>query len=330
MERILAVMTKETAYARRLCEYINTAGRLSVVAVPFGSSEELKGFRHKTNIRMVLADRGSMDPSFDSDLSGAETILLSENRLKDDVGIDFQSSIYKYQSADAIQREIINISRDSINPASPEKGGKERRIIGVYSPDEKNTAELFSLVLCKTLERHKKILLLNFEEFPQPRLCSHANGDSITDAFYYLKRGELNDQKLMGMVHSTCGIDFLPAAPYANDLHTTHSEDYSSLVGLIFRESLYDTIVICMSDYVCCSTDIPEMCSPLYIPVSGEKGTSGRMSSFENYLDLSGRSKLKSKLIKPVLPKTGGYRGENMDALVYGPWGDLIRQYELL
>ena len=105
--------------------------------------------------------------------------------------------VYKYQSADAIIREVMACyCTRTAEPASSQVGSKSI-LIGVYSPINRCLKTSFSLVLGQVLAKDQQVLYLSLEDCSGlSKIMGQSGPGDFSDVLYYYSRGGLSWARL--------------------------------------------------------------------------------------------------------------------------------------
>ena len=104
MEKIMAVYDVDPAYARRFADVTNQKERVPFDVIPFTSMEALQEYGKKHKIEILLIS--STVPREQAEAIGAGSVVtLAEGEIVKSV--DSYPSVYKYQAADSLIREVI-------------------------------------------------------------------------------------------------------------------------------------------------------------------------------------------------------------------------------
>ena len=115
MEKIMAVYDVDPAYARRFADVTNQKERVPFDVIPFTSMEALQEYGKKHKIEILLIS--STVPREQAEAIGAGSVVtLAEGEIVKSV--DSYPSVYKYQAADSLIREVIGCYCES-----PEEAG---------------------------------------------------------------------------------------------------------------------------------------------------------------------------------------------------------------
>jgi len=340
MEKILAVVTQEEQFSKRLCDYVNRKNDLVLTAVPFQDMAACRRFSEKHPVEVLLADREIFDDPGSSGKNayglqshagrtiflddGSDSSLLAAAKEK---GI--QASIRKFQPADSLIRCIMENCQGIELRRTSAAVGRPVKIIGVYSPADRSMAQAFAIALSRMTGRNRQTLYLNLGEFSGlGKLTGQAFESGISDALYHMKQGSLTAERIHAMIYSYEGIDYIPPVRFADDRRAVSGEDYGSLISMILKSTAYETVVIEMQNFAGEASEVMDICDTVYIPLYRGKLSELQADEFCEYLELSHRDALIRKLLRVELPDISHAvsMGSYIDSLVYGPIGDKIRE----
>lgn len=341
MKKILAVLTDEIKYAERLCGYCNSRKSLLFTAVPFDSIKSCSDFSKRHNIELLLADNKFIRG--DSGYNGGEAVfsdIRASRVISLDADYDFGrafadsdrstiSGVSKYQPAEMLLRDIMQGCDDTDMFASGNALPHQARVIGVYSPIGRCGKSSFAMTLCRVLSKRHKTLYMCLEEFScLGNMNMEENVHGMSDAVYHMKQGTLNSQRLYAVIHSYCGIEYIPPISNAEDTDAVSGEDYVRLTECILRNSLYDAVVIDMNRFAGEASEISEICDIVYMPVPEDNASRTKAEAFSEYLRQHDSRGLYEKFKRITVPKTDMNIGSPnyIDSLLYGSMGDLIRE----
>lgn len=333
MQKILAVLTQEEKYSRRLCEYINRKRELNTMAVPFSSVEECGECSRKKRIELLLYD-GSVVMGHMAELEdiGASRLiyLLSDRKSKSEVpGGRVIAVIPKYQSAEDILKAIIQYAPDLRTIRTAERFGRNLNVIGIYSPEGRCGKTSFALTLSRELARKSSALYLGFEEFsPVLRLLGTDKKEGIPEAVYLMKQNKLDAARLSQLIERSGGFDWLAPAGDPDDEHVITGDDCAVLLKTIVNNSDYEYIVLDMNRYSGQADVLIDYCSVLYVPRSGDKVSDIKSSSFREYIRKERGRDIAEKIVEIELPyiKEASIGKNYTETLFYGIMGNFVRQ----
>ena len=302
MRNICVICDREKEYACRLMEYMNMNRTLPFEAVACTSRESLVSYARKNPIDILLVAEGTMEEDIGK-IPAVSTIVLNEG-----LGTKAFSAyrqVSKYQAGDALIREVMDAFAASKH-AGLEFGcleGKNREIIGVFSPGDSGLRLAFALALAHNRSAEKKVLFAEIDRFSgldgiYDLSCERGLGDLL----YYRDQG--NSQlmaKLSGMVCERCGFDIIPPPASPDDLFGVPSVSWLALFGEIAEKSIYDTIIL---DIGIPSYELMDFCSVVWMPKYADELSSLREEEFMSALSVSRYREAESKIRTVTLPET--------------------------
>ena len=209
MEKIMAVYDVDPAYARRFADVTNQKERVPFDVIPFTSMEALQEYGKKRKIEILLIS--STVPREQAEAIGAGSVVtLAEGEIVKSV--DSYPSVYKYQAADSLIREVI--------------GWRKARILGIYSPIGRCLKTSLALTLGQQLARDGKVLYLGLDAFAGfSRLIGNSCKNDLSDVLYFFRQGDLTVMRLRSIVYTWQEMDYLPPVRYPEDLEQITGEE---------------------------------------------------------------------------------------------------------
>ena len=162
MKHILAVYDVDPVYAARFAEVVNQKEKIPFEVVAFSSIERLRAFAAEHPVKLLLL--GEHVPAEEKESIRVEKVIL----LSDNGGKPVSPSVpcvYKYQSSDAIVRDVMTWYGESPGELPEVSGRGLAKVLGVYSPVGRCLKTSFALTMGKLLAQEERVLYLNLEEF---------------------------------------------------------------------------------------------------------------------------------------------------------------------
>ncbi len=323
MKRILGVYDVDPVYASRFAEYANQKEQIPFMVMAFSSLEKLKVFTGQEPLEILLAGEGVGENGL-ADVKAGQIMWLCENRGALEAG---GPSIYKYQSCDAVLREVM-----ACYQAQPEQEpwmmGIKCTVIGVYSPINRCGKTSFSLILGQILARETRTLFISLEEHSGlSRLTGAAYTGSLSDLLYYYHLGEYSRMRLGAVLYNWGGLDYIPPAAYAEDLAEVKGEQLAGLVARIAADGAYDTLLLDFGHLGRGMEPLLELCNIIYTPTKEDCVSAAKLEEWKGYLEHSGRLHLwnRVRLLKLPLPGMARQAGSYLEQLLWGELGDYVR-----
>lgn len=292
----------------------------------FTNLERLKQFSKENHVEILLIDVKVKKEA--EAICAEQIVLLSDGEAVMDLSKDSYPSIYKYQSADQIIREVMACY--CIQPVPPASTvGNKSILIGVYSPVNRCLKTTFSLVLGQLLAKEGKVLYLNLEDCSglQKLMGQQGTGD-FSDVLYYHSQGGCSWARIKSLVYRWDNLDYILPVRYPEDLAQVSSEQMAKLLSGIVQEGIYEILIVDLGQFGKKSVDILEICSGVYMPIRQDYLSSAKIEEYEEYIKVSGHGGILEKIQKLKLPYQNSYisQGNYLDQIVWGELGDYVRQ----
>lgn len=324
MKRILGVYDADPFYAERFAEFANQKERIPFTVVAFTSFSKVKAFSEKQPIEILLVDN-QVDKEQLKEVKAGQILGLSESR--EEMNPD-NSTIYKYQSSDAVLREVMACYQ--IQPVqNPLMAvGIKSMVIGVYSPINRCGKTSFSMILGQVMAKECHVLMISLEEHSAlSRLTGTMYMGSLSDLIYYYRQGEYSPMRLGSMIYNWGGMDYVPPVVYAEDLAEIQGEELAGLITKIALDGGYDRIIVDIGNLGRGMEPLLEICQVIYTPIKEDCVSSAKMESWKDYLEKSKRSYLWEKVKLLKLPWLGAVCQTEtyLEQLLWGEMGDFVR-----
>lgn len=323
---VLAVCDLEAAYACNFVEYIQRKNNIPFEVQAFTGISHLKEFASREKIEILLISDKAMCEEIKSFDIG-QIVILSEG-VHHPV-LDCYPSVYKYQSSDAVIREVMNCYGVQTALAFPAAIHKKRELIGVYSPVGRTAKTSFALTLGQVLAKERSVLYMNLEEyagFEQLLNCTYER--NLGDLIYFMRQDHCNlPLKISGMVQSVNNLDYLPPVMSPMDIQNTTFEEWMKLLDEIEEKMSYDTIILDMGDGVNDLYHMLNRCETIYMPIRTDVMSAAKIRQFEQLLQLWDFNGLLERIKKIKLPyhRTEKRGREYLDELLWSQLGDYVR-----
>ena len=177
MEKILTIYDEDELYCKRLSLYLRQNTKLPFQIYPMSTPERLEEFLKKKNSDLLLLSEKNAKSLHFSPKSGRTLYLTEESPLSKKKK---ENSIYKYQSADRIMREIL-LQYGEL--ALLENNGQGRAdIFMIYSPLGRSGKTALAYEIAQVWGKTDKRCF-----FPFPSQVPPLNSRPILPAFQALK-----------------------------------------------------------------------------------------------------------------------------------------------
>ena len=280
---IFAICDPEPEYARRFMEYLRQKGSFSFEPVAFTDPEALRDMAEKTPPDLLLIAEEAADAAAEI-LPAGKVCRLTESREK---SREQQDTVYKYQSADCVLREVMDCYHaERLAAAEIIPRTEECRIIGVCSPSEESLRTRFALAAGLAAAQHCQTLYLNLDT------CSGLGAffpareaQTLSDLLYFRKDGTAGlTAKLAGMTQSFRQMDFVAPCEEDGDLDEISGKEWTRFLADLMQGSRYRILVLDIGTRLPAFRQILDACRQVYVPTSGDILSGQKAAQLLRYL----------------------------------------------
>ena len=279
--KIFAICDTEKQYAVKLMEVFCEKKNLGFQIHAFSEPEELKQFALQTQIEILLISGKFMSESI-SHLNIGKIILLSDGEIYESFS-DYES-IYKYQSAEHIMKEVLCYYAEYAKPVTGMNYGKQEfEVYGVYSPVGRCGKSVLAECLAEHYGKKKKTLLLDLQSFSAKK--EQLNEEELwdlADIVYFLRQGKKTFlYKLGSIVRSSQSFDYILPMKTPADLKSVTLAEWSELLEKLALDSDYRVVVIDFGNDICGLFQLLSQCTKVYMPVLPDVFSKNKVDNFE-------------------------------------------------
>lgn len=325
--KILGICDMDGEYADRLIRYISERQGIMLKPIGFTNRESLIKYLSENHIDMLLISPEMMGDDL-PEKNIQKIILLSSGLISSDY-VNY-SSVYKYQSSEAVIREVLNYFTDikeNENMIAVSRGNT--KIIGVYSPVRQIGQTTFALTMGQILSRDASVLYINMEEFSAlEKVFPMSDYGDLSDLMYFYRQNpEMLPIKLPAIIHHYHGMDYIPPLLYSVDLRNVKTEEWAGMIRKIADMGAYDNIILDISSMIENIFKMINICHISYMPVNSRWISLMKVSVYEEYLLKSDREDILSKTKKVNIPEINVDKfDENyLEQQILGNLGNIIR-----
>jgi len=271
----IVICDLEKDYGKKLLEAFNEKAQKDIKFTLFHDLSLFEQFINKESPCCLVLDseipveaRAKMKISTKIILARCGDITLGEDEIK----------VRKYQHVDDIYKGILKkayqLEVDKVEKGRPHKNKehkdnrgikKECKIIGVYSPIHRIGKTKFAIELGKELGAEGPVLYLNMEPFAPGSYFKVKSKDNLEKLIYSAGQGHKNLGLSASMMASQLGeMDYIEPMAIANDLFNVKGTMWMEIIDRIINESIYETIILDLSDGINDLFSILEYCHVVY------------------------------------------------------------------
>lgn len=300
--KVLAICDAEKQYAVKLMEAFCEKKNLGFQVHVFSDVVELEQFAARNQMEILLITGRLMSENLHRFNIG-KIILLSDGDIYEEFS-DYES-IYKYQSAEHILKEILCYYAEYAKPVTGMYyGKKEFEVHGVYSPIGRCGKSALARALAGGFGKSKKTLLLDLQSFSA---CPEQLGEEelwdLADIIYFLRQGKKTFlYKLGSIVRSHGTYDYILPMKTPADLRSVTLAEWTELLEKLATDSDYQVIVLDFGNDVCGLFQLLSQCTRIYTPVLSDSDSKRKVRNFEWILKDENFEKVITSMQKVVIP----------------------------
>lgn len=215
---------------------------------------------------------------------------------------DGETTVYKYQSGEAILAEIIRGCTEEEGEDSlfirTVKAGKIR-IIGLFSPVHRIGKTGYGLKLGQELAVSENVLYLNMEIYGGIGGYFPEEGHTLTDILYYAGQESRNiGLVLTTLVEHMGGMDYLLPARVSEDVRTVTDKEWGELIRQIAEQSIYDVVILDIDEGLKGVYELLRVCTEVHVLTAKDAMAKAKLRQMEEELHLLGYDDVKKKMVK--------------------------------
>lgn len=305
-EKNFIICCSNFRYANYLMENIAERKELSVKTYVCTTWEKVKLLAQNKKIYFLMTDESYSEEERRS-VEAEYRFVLTE-----DIGKEFgkgEKAIYQYQCADKIVAHILEVFLNRTNENILRNPRKEiLKIVAVYSPIHRAAKTTFALALGKALSKRSKVLYLNMEEYSGFGKIFHQDSNgNLGDALYYIRQESSNfGIRLSMLVKQAEELDYIPPIPISSDLKEVTLEEWELLFRRISEESVYEIIILDLSESVQGLFRILQLCDKIYMPVLDDCVSEEKLRQFEENIEKMEMDEILEKTCQFSVPQNIG------------------------
>ncbi len=320
----IAICDEQETYRQRLSHYFIRKKGNYLQIFTFSNRRSFWESRGCHTFDIVLLGRGFLDLA-ENPKVGELAIRMVEERP----GETGEPTIFKYQSADTILREMYEYYL-KMGKKDPYISRKRKQVVGVYSPSHSKLQTPFALSLAQLFSNEKKCLYVNLGEWNSVEEWFRQRDErDLGDLLYYLScYGGNAGGVLESVVHSVDKLDYIPPMGDPQLLCQTEGREYVRMLRFLTERTDYDVIFLDFGVMVPGFYEMLENCNRIFLVQ--EQGELSRQicRRFQENLERHGRNEIIEKLQTVSFSADEEQRVEEETALhqwIYGKVGDRAR-----
>lgn len=311
---VLAICDEELDYAAHLADYLGRKeGRFSETRV-FTNEKSLADFLAKHNIDLLLIGESIFQKRKEWE-NARQIVLLSEGGALAEELAKEQASIYKFQSAENIFRELNDIYALQEKPHRKVPGtGGESRVFGVFSPCGGSRKTIFAMALGELLAKKKKVLYINLECFSGlGRQIFENSMEGMSELIYYIHEKNLAlSQKIQSMICRMGAVDTIPPVNHFRDLMEIEEDDVDAVMGELKASGIYDYVIIDLGYFHFSTFQWLFWCDSVFLTGGEDRISMEKKKTMRHYMQMEGKEILLERFYDIRIPKVRNLSEEDL------------------
>ncbi len=318
MEKIMAILTGEAAYARELAAFLSSKEEFLYKPVTFTDVQAYLRFERENSVDLLLCDRG-MEPGERPEAPKKICILSEYSTVGEDEG--GRGSIFKYQSSERLMQDILSclgtedkarqIPRrpklsdpaECLGFAVPAAEPASRfRLIGVCSPIGGSRCSTLSLALADHLAGKGATLFVSMDPFFSLNGSREPEARDLSELIYFLEtHGAEGAPELADYVRADGGADYIKGPSHWLDLENLDRDALCRLARLIGNAG-YECAVFDLGRPQTAATELLRVCTDIYVTRGKTKHDEAVIAEWKRQLKASGLAEIAERMIERTVP----------------------------
>lgn len=311
---VLAICDEELDYAAHLADYLGRKGGKFSETRVFTNGKSLEDFLEKHRIDMLLIGE-SIFRQRQEWVNIRQLVILSEGTMVAEELSREQASIYKFQSAENIWREVNDIYAMNEKPQGRKRAdGEEARVFAVFSPCGGSRKTIFSIGLGEILAKKRKVLYINLECFSGiSRQVFENSMEGLSELLYYIREKNIAlPEKIQSMVCKMGAVDTIPPVNHFRDLMEITDDDVDAIMGELKGGSCYDYIIIDLGYFYVSTFRWLSWCDVAFLTGGEDRISMEKKKTLRHYMQMEGRENLWERFFDIRIPKIKNLEGEKL------------------
>lgn len=299
-EVVLALCDGEAEYAQLMTEYMERQKNLPWSVHTYTDVGKLMEEEKDADILLVAE---SVYQEELKDLQPKRLIVLNESGIVKNGNLRY---IDKYQQADQVLRELLNIYLEIASQVLPRLGIEGKTgFIGFFSPIGRCLQTTFALTAAQLLAENHRTLYLNFEYFAgNQELLPAPQTRDLADLLYFLNAEQDKFAlRLQSMTLQIGSLDYVPPMRVGQNLLSVTAKEWILFLKKIRDLGEYEYVILDLSECMQGLFDILGTCRCIYTVTVEEPAAAGKMAQYENLLELYSYEDVLKRTCKCSLPR---------------------------
>lgn len=295
----LVICDGEEGYAKALGMFFMRKKELTLQVHVCSNADSAIAVGKETHVDLLLADRQSVK-EIQKQIKAPAVFLLGAGE-SGEKGLEYPL-LYKYQSGERILGEIVQECAElfsSERVAGRGAGGRDQKIIGVFSPVHRIGKTSYALKLGEEMAEFKNVLYLNLEIFGGRDGHFEQRRQNMADVLYYARQEKGNlGLMLTTLVCHRGNLDYIGPMPVSEDVKSVDGKEWVKVIRQILEQSIYEILILDIDEGIPGLYALLEICTEIHMLISGDPYSQAKIRHFENELSLLGQEAILQKILK--------------------------------
>ncbi len=328
----IAIYDSEADYALKLAEYFRLKNGLNYSVSVFTDYNSLKNYLSENDIDILLISEEFC--MYIEELQNVSNLfILTDGNI--DAALKQYASLYKYQPADRMLRDIMSCyalssSREKVTVLT----SAPAKITGIYSPVKRCGKTSFALAYGCIISMTESSLYINLEEYSGfSFFADDTSAGDLSDLLYFYRQNPSNvGKKLAALSRIYHNLNYIPPMQFSYDIKNMESQDLNNFIHTISETEQYQNIILDISDSL---KDVPALlsiCDKIFMPSTKDNISQFKIDEFFKSILALYNSSIKDKTEIITLPyadpcifsDTAGH--DFIEKLLFSKFGTYIRE----
>lgn len=285
MEKLLVIYDTDVFYAGRLMDYMKKSPVAGFELLLFTKRDSLCEFLKDHVVELLLMGEGMQEELPQENLR----YILRLTGEKPANQQDLSGTIYKYQNANGVIKDMLTCYTKAQGIRSPERE-EELKIISVFAPGGGSREAAYGWYLALSLAERKKVLYLPLEQLPVSLYPASAGKDqALSEFIYFLKENpEQLTLKLPELLQYSGKLAYLSGVAHGLDLLSLGKGDVVRLAELLKAHTDYEAVICYLGMYTEFSIELMRVSNSNYFLGDGSAYSESTIKEWDRQMALSG------------------------------------------
>lgn len=272
MGSVLAILDEEEEYVLCLMDYIKNKLDYDFSVIAFTELQAYLDFEKDKNVAVLLFHE-NMNNEIINSCRAAQKVCLKESNLVP--GNIKDKSIFKFQSAEKIMKELYSILAEQKEEFRKVKYPLQTKVLGVFLPFHASFGTNISFALAYELSKHMKTLFISFNPFISSKEMGNVEEiQGLADTIYYCKQKNANfSLKVKTIIGNKDTLDYLLGVFHWSDIAELTEEEGHILLDELKHNLGYECIILDFGELANATNALLDHCEVIYLPYINEEGS---------------------------------------------------------